>query len=103
MSQGVNAPAKAFLHDHDPERTSTNTQRFQGRETAQRKVACIAPAIGLLLAHTAAAVDSLFAIPLLQRWKLQTGAGLDFSTPMHWPHPVPSADLDGSMKSLGVK
>jgi predicted MFS family arabinose efflux permease len=55
----------------------------------------IASGIGLPLAHTAAAIGSLFAIPLLRRWKLQTGAGLDFGPSMHWSQPVPSADLDG--------
>ena len=38
----------------------------------------------LLLASAGAAIG----IPLTWRWKLQTGANVDFSPSMHWPNPV---------------
>jgi len=43
---------------------------------------------GLPLTHFIAAAGALLAIPLTQRWKLQTGAGLDLSPSMHWPEPI---------------
>jgi MFS family permease len=35
-----------------------------------------------------AAAGALLAIPLTWRWKLQTGAGVDFSPSMHWATPI---------------
>ena len=35
-----------------------------------------------------AAVGALLAIPLTWRWKLQTGAGVDFSPSLHWATPI---------------
>ena len=49
----------------------------------QLAVAAGLPA-ALLLASTGAAIG----IPLTWRWKLQTGANVDFSPSMHWPNPV---------------
>ena len=43
---------------------------------------------GLPVTHFIAAAGALWAIPLTQRWKLQTGAGLDLSPSMHWPEPI---------------
>jgi MFS family permease len=45
-------------------------------------VAGVSPALWL------AAAGALIAIPLSWRWKLQTGAGVDFSPSMHWPAPI---------------
>jgi MFS family permease len=55
----------------------------------------IASAIGLPATHYAAAFFLLAAIPLLRRWKLQTGADLDLSPSMHWPSPVFAENIEG--------
>ena len=54
----------------------------------------IAAMIGLSATHLAAAAALVLAIPLLRRWKLQTGAGVDLSPSMHWPAPVLSRDIE---------
>jgi predicted MFS family arabinose efflux permease len=41
-----------------------------------------------------AAAGALTAIPLLWRWKLDTGADLDLAPSLHWPDPILSADVD---------
>jgi predicted MFS family arabinose efflux permease len=41
-----------------------------------------------------AAAGALIAIPLTWRWKLQTGAGVDFSPSMHWPAPITTHDVE---------
>jgi MFS family permease len=43
---------------------------------------------GLSPALFVASAGALLAIPLTWRWKLQTGAGVDFSPSMHWPTPI---------------
>ena len=43
---------------------------------------------GLSAAQFAAAIAALLAIPLMRRWRLQTGADLDLTPSMHWPVPV---------------
>jgi MFS family permease/quinol monooxygenase YgiN len=48
----------------------------------------IATMIGLPRTHFIAAAMVLTAIPLLWRWKLQTGADVDLMPSMHWPAPV---------------
>jgi MFS family permease len=45
-------------------------------------------------AHFIAAAGAVLAIPLLWRWKLQTGAGVDLTPSMHWPAPVLARDVD---------
>jgi MFS family permease len=47
---------------------------------------------GLPAAHIAAAFGTLVAIPLLWRWKLETGTALDLTPSKHWPEPVVSQD-----------
>jgi MFS family permease len=49
------------------------------------KVATVDGTSGALLAAAALAV---LAIPLTWRWKLQTGAGFDFTPSQHWPAPI---------------
>src|SRR6202044_67151 len=49
------------------------------------KVAALGGTSRALLA--AAAVAAL-AIPLTWKWKLQTGAGVDFTPSQHWPAPI---------------
>lgn len=53
----------------------------------------VATVLGLPMAHFLAAACALIAIPLLWRWKLQTGAGADLTPSMHWPSPVLSHDI----------
>jgi hypothetical protein len=49
---------------------------------------------GLPTAHILAGIGALIAVPLLWRWKLQTGADLDLTPSMHWPVPVLTNDVD---------
>jgi predicted MFS family arabinose efflux permease len=49
---------------------------------------------GVPVALVLAAAGSLIAIALTWRWKLQTGANVDFSPSMHWPDPVTSGPVD---------
>lgn len=48
----------------------------------------VAVAADLPAALLLAAVAAAIAIPLTWRWKLQTGANIDFSPSMQWPDPV---------------
>jgi MFS family permease len=48
--------------------------------------------IGLPGAHLIAAAFLLLAVPLLWRWKLQTGADVDMSPSLHWPAPIMSSE-----------
>jgi MFS family permease len=54
----------------------------------------LASLVGLPLALYAAAAGAILAIPLTWRWKLQTGAAIDFTPSMHWPEPVTLADVE---------
>jgi predicted MFS family arabinose efflux permease len=54
----------------------------------------VATLTSLPTAHFLAAAGALIAIPLLWRWKLQTGAGVDFTPSMHWPQPALSHDIE---------
>ena len=54
----------------------------------------VAAWIGLPSAHFAAAAGAVLILPLLWRFKLQTGADVDLSPSMHWPEPVVSHELD---------
>jgi Transmembrane secretion effector len=55
----------------------------------------VATLAGPPIAHVAAAAGALIAIPLLWRWKLQTGESVDMTPSMHWPAPILSHDVDG--------
>jgi MFS family permease len=48
----------------------------------------IAAVAGVPMALLLAAAGAVVAIPLTRHWKLQTGAGVDFSPSMQWPDPV---------------
>jgi hypothetical protein len=48
----------------------------------------LAVVAGLPAALLLAALGAAIAIPLSWRWKLQTGANVDFSPSMQWPDPV---------------
>jgi MFS family permease/quinol monooxygenase YgiN len=53
----------------------------------------VAALTSLPATHLAAALGALIAVPLLWRWKLQTGADLDLTPSMHWPEPVSATDI----------
>jgi hypothetical protein len=50
---------------------------------------------GLPAALLLASVGAIIVIPLTWRWKLQTGANVDFSPSMQWPDPVTTREIDG--------
>jgi predicted MFS family arabinose efflux permease len=54
----------------------------------------VATLAGVSPALFAAAAGALIAIPLTWRWKLQTGAGVDFSPSMHWAAPITTHDVE---------
>jgi MFS family permease len=54
----------------------------------------LAVVIGLRAALILAAAGGAIAILLTQRWKLQTGANVDFSPSMQWPDPVTSHAIE---------
>jgi len=54
----------------------------------------LASLTGLPLALYAAAAGAVLAVPLTWRWKLQTGAAIDFTPSMHWPEPVTIANVE---------
>ena len=54
----------------------------------------VAALTGLPTAHLAAALGALIAVPLLWRWKLQTGADLDLTPSAHWAEPVLSREVE---------
>jgi predicted MFS family arabinose efflux permease len=54
----------------------------------------VAAVAGLPAALSLAALGAIIAIPLTWRWKLQTGANLDFSPSMHWPAPVTTYEIE---------
>ena len=48
----------------------------------------LATDLGVTATLLVAAAGGVSAIPLTWRWKLQTGADVDFSPSMHWPEPI---------------
>jgi predicted MFS family arabinose efflux permease len=54
----------------------------------------VASRVSLPFALYAAAAGAVLAIPLSWRWKLQTGAAIDFTPSMHWPEPVTTTDVE---------
>ena len=59
----------------------------------------VAAMTDLPLAHFAAAAGAILAIPVLWRWKLQTGAGVDLTPSMHWPEPVLANEVDARSRT----
>lgn len=53
----------------------------------------VAALTSLPTAHVAAATVALGALPLLRRWKLQTGATVDLTPSLGWPEPVVSHEI----------
>jgi hypothetical protein len=70
------------------------TVQFAGLAAGSAVWGQAAQAIGLPAAHIVAAIALVGLIPLLRRWKLQTGAGLDLAPSMHWPAPLLSNDIE---------
>jgi predicted MFS family arabinose efflux permease len=56
----------------------------------------LAAHIGLLVTHIIAAAGLVVALLALRRWKLQTGAGVNFDPSLHWPAPVLAQDIDSN-------
>lgn len=54
----------------------------------------LASVAGVSIALFVAAAGAVLAIPLTARYKLQTGAGVDFSPSMHWPEPVTTRAIE---------
>jgi MFS family permease len=54
----------------------------------------IAALTDLPTAHLVAALGAVLAVPLLWRWKLQTGADLDLTPSMHWPAPIVTHEVE---------
>jgi MFS family permease len=54
----------------------------------------VAAIAGLPAALLLAAAGAIVAIPLTWRWKLQTGANIDFSPSMHWAAPVTTRAME---------
>jgi MFS family permease len=48
----------------------------------------VAALVGLSATHYLAAAGCLAVLPLVRRWKLQTGEVVDLSPSMHWPEPL---------------
>lgn len=55
------------------------------------KVAALTDTADALLAAAAA---SALTIPLTRKWKLQTGAGVDFTPSQHWPAPIVTHEIE---------
>ena len=51
---------------------------------------------GMPIAYFAAAACVVFGIPLTWRWKLQTGAGIDFSPATHWRAPAVPQNVENN-------
>lgn len=54
----------------------------------------VANFVGLPTAHVLAAVGLVISVPIMWRWKVQTGAELDLTPSMHWPTPVLSHEVE---------
>jgi MFS family permease len=54
----------------------------------------VATLVGISPALFVAAAGALMAIPLSWSWKLQTGAGVDFSPSLHWAAPITTHEVE---------
>jgi predicted MFS family arabinose efflux permease len=68
--------------------------QFAGLALGSAVAGRAAQACGLPAVHVAAAIALVALIPLLRRWHLQTGAGLDLTPSLHWPAPILSRDVE---------
>ncbi len=53
----------------------------------------VAAMTSLPIAHLVAAAGALLSVPLLWRWRLQTGATVDLAPAMQWPEPMLARDI----------
>ena len=51
--------------------------------------------IALLVVVLIAAAGAALSVPLVRRWKLQTGLGVDFTPALNWPAPVTIHEVHG--------
>jgi MFS family permease len=70
------------------------TAQFAGLAVGSAVWGRAAQMIGLPAAHLAAAILLVALVPVLHRWRLQSGAELDLAPSMHWPSPILSSDVD---------
>jgi MFS family permease len=70
------------------------TVQFAGLAVGSAVWGRAARAIGLPAAHIIAAVALVVLVPLMWRWRLQTGDALDLAPSMHWPAPVLSGEIE---------
>jgi MFS family permease len=70
------------------------TVQFAGLAIGSAAWGRVAQATGLPAAHIIAAIGLVGLVPLLRRWRLQTGDSLDLAPAMHWPAPVLSSDIE---------
>jgi MFS family permease len=70
------------------------TVQFAGLAIGSAAWGRVAQATGLPAAHIIAAIGLVGLVPLLRRWRLQNGDGLDLAPSMHWPAPVLSNDIE---------
>ena len=61
------------------------TVQFAGLAIGSAVWGRVAQATGLPAAHIIAAIGLVGLVPLLRRWRLQTGDSLDLAPAMHWP------------------
>jgi predicted MFS family arabinose efflux permease len=54
----------------------------------------LASALGTSGSLLIAAAGTALAVPLTWRWKLQTGAGIDFTPSQHWPMPITTHEIE---------
>jgi len=54
----------------------------------------VAQSFGLSAAHAIAALALVAVLPMLRRWRLQTGSGLDLTPSLHWPTPVLAQEVE---------
>jgi MFS family permease len=54
----------------------------------------VASIAGLPTAHFLAAAGAVLSVPLLARWILQSGPGLDLTPSMHWPAPLTEHQIE---------
>jgi MFS family permease len=70
-----------------------NTVMFGSMTAGSALWGKLAGLAGLPVANLVASLGVLITIPLLWRWKLQTGAALDLNPSQHWPAPVLSHEI----------
>jgi MFS family permease len=55
----------------------------------------LASAAGVSSSLLAAAAGAALSVPLVHKWQLQTGEGVDFTPALHWPSPITVHEVHG--------